>query len=175
MKRTYRWGLALAAALAFCVVACFVTRPYFVSLTAAERLMVGSWTYISPDHAAKTMIVYHFAADRRVLEEHYYLTSASPTIPRISMAGKWNVDQDGRLTVEPDSGLWYARDSLSGWLNEYFDDGRQAWVKPILTRFYRIKSANRHGIQVDCSRSGGGQTSISMLPFRGDATAIESH
>lgn len=176
MKKTHRFGLAaLVATLAFCVLAYLAIRPQFSSLTKAESVIVGSWAYISPDHKGKTAIVYHFAADRRVREEHYYLTSAWPNVPRMTMVGKWSVDKDGRLTVEPDSGLSYVQNSMSGWLNEYFDDGRQAWAKPILTRFYRIKSATINGIQVDCNLSGGRPTSISMLPFIGDPTAVQSH
>ncbi len=175
MKWTHRLGLvALVATLALCVSAYFATRPHFAALTATESLVVGSWVYLSPDHKGKTSIVYHFAADRRVREEHYYLTSASPTVPRITMVGQWSVDNDGRLTVEPDSGLSYARDFMSGWLNEYFDNGRQAWAKPILTRFYHVTSVASTGIQVDCSRSGGGKTSFAMLPFNGDPTVVQS-
>jgi hypothetical protein len=170
-----RLGLAaVVAMLAVCVLTYLFTRPHFAALNATESLMVGSWAFVSLDHKGKTIIVYHFAADRRIREEHYYLTSASPNVPRISMVGKWRVDTHGRLTVEPNSGFPYVRDSMSGWLNEYFDDGRQAWTQPILTRFYKVQSATSSGIQVDCNLSGGGPTSFTLLPFAGDPTIVPS-
>ncbi|MBD3673037.1 MAG: hypothetical protein HUJ26_05880 [Planctomycetaceae bacterium] len=175
MKKKHRFGLAaLVAMLALCVVAYLTIRPHSASLTKAESAIVGSWAFISPNHKGKTVIVYHFDDDRHVREEHYHLTSAWPTVPRMTMVGKWSVDKDGRLTVEPDSGLPYMRASMSGWLNEFFDNGRQAWEKPILTRFYTIQLADSDGIQVDFPVSGGGQTSICMLPFSGDPTAVPS-
>jgi hypothetical protein len=90
------------------------------------------------------------------------------------MVGRWSVDKDNQLTVEPNSGLSYASDSMCSWLNEYFDNGKQAWSKPILTRFYDVTSAASSGIQVDCNRSGGGRTSITMLPYGGDPMAVQA-
>lgn len=160
--------------LALLVLAYFATRPHQAVLTAPESRLVGSWAYISPDHKGRTAIVYYFGANRQVREEHYHLTSASPTVPRTTMVGRWSVDKDNRLTVEPNSGVAYAGDSMCGWLNEYFDNGEQAWSRPILTRIYDVRSATTSGIQVDWNRSGGGRTSVTMLPFRGDPMAVQS-
>jgi hypothetical protein len=132
-------------------------------LTPAELRCVGSWAYLSPDHAAKTRIVYHLAGDRSVREEHYYLTSAWPDVPRITMRGKWSIDSSGRMIVEPNDGISYVRDSVSGWLNEYFDNGRQSWPRPALRRIYDVKSVTSNGIHVETNRSGGGgRTRITM-------------
>jgi hypothetical protein len=172
-KKTDRLGLCAAvAAVMACVAACyaFVTRPAL--LTGTESRCVGSWAYICPDAPTKRCVVYHFAADRRVREEHYYLSSAWPTVPRITMVGRWSIDKDGRMTVEPDQGISYVGHTMSGWLNEYFDNGRQAWERPILTRFYDVKSATNTGIHVECSRSGGGHIQFTMLPFRGDPRTV---
>lgn len=175
MKKRQYLGLAVVCAtLAVLVLAYFATRPHQAALTAAESSLVGSWAYISPDHKGRTAIIYHFDANRHVREEHYHLASASPTVPRTTMVGRWSVDKDYRLTVEPNSGLSYASDSMCGWLNEYFDNGKQAWSKPILTRFYDVTSAASSGIQVDCNRSGGGRTSITMLPYGGDPMAVQA-
>jgi hypothetical protein len=175
MKKLHHLSLVVVCCIvAVLVLAYFATRPYRAALTASESLLVGSWGYISPDHKGRTAVVYHFGANRHVREEHYYLTSASPTVPRTTMVGRWSVDKDNRLTVEPNSGLSYAGDSMCGWLNEYFDNGKQAWSRPILTRFYDVRSAASSGIQVDCNRSGGGRTSITMLPYGGDPMAVQS-
>src|SRR4051812_6801482 len=73
------------------------------ALSARERACVGSWAFISPDNAM-TRIVYQFDPDRRVREEHYYLSSATPGVPRITMLGQWHVEPDGRLIVESAGG-----------------------------------------------------------------------
>ena len=159
------WGVIVSTLVCVTVVALIWQRP--APLTPTEARCVGSWTYLSPDHAAKTRIVYRFGADRSVCEEHYYLTSAWPDVPRITMRGQWGVDASGRMTVEPSGGAAYLRDSLSGWLNEYLDDGRQAWPRPVLRRIYGVKSASTQGIQFEANRSGGGRTRITMTPFSG--------
>lgn len=174
MKKLQQLSLAVVCgSLAVLILAYFATRSRQPALTAPERLLVGSWAYISPDHKGKTAIVYHFGDNRQVREEHYYLTSASPTVPRTTMVGRWSVDKDSRLTVEPNSGLSYACDSMRGWLNEYFDNGIQAWSRPILTRLYDVRSTASSGIQVDCNRSGGGRISITMLQYHGDPMAVQ--
>lgn len=160
---------AVVAATFACVAAgvVFWRRP--APLTPTELRCVGSWAYLSPDHAGKTCIVYHFADDRSVREEHYYLTSAWPDVPRITMRGKWSIDASGRIVVEPNDGPAYVRDSISGWLDEYFDDGRQGWPRPALTRFFDVKSATHEGIQVETNLSGGrGRATLTMAPYQGD-------
>ncbi len=176
IKRRLPLGTVVAATFA-CVtaVALILQRPD--PLTPAELRCVGSWAYLSPDHAAKTRIVYHLAADRSVQEEHYYLTSAWPDVPRITMRGKWSIDSSGRLIVEPNDGISYVRDSVSGWLNEYFDNGRQSWPRPALRRIYDVKSVTSTGIHVETNRSGGGgRTRINMatLTQNPDSASIRS-
>lgn len=136
-------------------------------LTPTEVRCVGSWAFISPDHRGKTCIVYHLASDRSVQEEHYYLTSAWPDVPRITARGKWGIDANGRMKVEPNGGISYVRDVVSGWLNHCFDDGRQAWPRPALTRFYDVKSVTTKSIQMEANSSAGRRQDISMVPFTG--------
>ena len=88
------------------------------------------------------------------------------------MRGIWSIDSDDRMTVKPNGGPSYVRDSLSEWLNEYFDDGRQAWARPVLTKFHDVKTATSQGIQVEANRNGGGGTRLTMLPFTGDPMSV---
>jgi hypothetical protein len=167
----FRFWNVVAGALVFVVAGAVVLqRP--TPLTPTEVGCVGSWAFISPDHPGETCIVYHLAGDRSVREEHYYLTSAWPGVPRITTRGKWGIDANGRLTVEPNDGILYVRDLASGWLNHYFDDGRQAWPCPALTRFYDVKSVTRKGIQLEADRSAGGRTKITMAPFTGNPDVV---
>jgi hypothetical protein len=175
MRGRFLYWTVFAATIA-CVLAGALILQRPDPLTPAEQRSVGSWAYLSPDHAAKTRIVYHFAGDRSVREEHYYLTSAWPDVPRITMRGKWGIDATGRMIVEPNDGISYVRDSASGWLNEYFDDGRQSWPRPALRRIYDVKSVTSKGILVETNRSGGGgRANVVMAPLTGSPDSASTH
>jgi hypothetical protein len=171
-----RFGLwTILAGVIACVAVGITVFPRPAPLTATEAGCVGSWAYMSPDNAGTTCIVYHFASDRSVREEHYYLNSAWPTVPRITMLGKWSIDANSRMTIEPRGGISYVRDSMSGWLNEYFDDGREGWARPALTRFYDVQSVTNEAIQVEANRGDGGRQQFLMLPFTGDPASALNH
>jgi hypothetical protein len=131
-------------------------------LTELEARCVGSWTFTSPDRSS-TIIVYHFGKDRNVREEHYYVTSATPTVPRIKMVGQWRVESNGRMVVERRGGLKGLGDSGSGLIRNVLGDDRRL-AKPALTRFYRIDSATAQGLSVR-----NGEANFVMRPFQGPA------
>ncbi len=133
-------------------------------LSPVETACLGQWEYLSPDHTAPTLIVYHFRENRRVCEEHYYLTSATPTVPRITMLGQWYADGD-RLIVDRSRGAIGALDQSRGWVRDALGDSER-WPRPVLTRFYQIKSTATDALTVQCQRSGGkGNVEIVMRPF----------
>jgi hypothetical protein len=129
-------------------------------LTELESRCVGSWEFTSPDNSS-TLIVYHFGKDRNVREEHYYLTSATPMVPRITMVGQWRVESDDRMVVERRGGLKGLGDSGSGLIRGVLNDDRRL-ARPVSTRFYRIDSATARGLSV---RSG--EANFVMRPFQG--------
>lgn len=169
MKARQRKATRIAACilLATCglsIAAC-VALAHHAPLSATEVACVGSWTYLSPDSSSPTRIVYHFGSDRSVREEHFYLTSAYPDVPRITMRGQWRVDADGRMTVEPSTGISYVSDLLSKTLGDHFDNGKEGWARPILRRFYKITSVTNRGIQATAAGSGGTQIELKMEPL----------
>lgn len=140
-----------------------------VPLSDKETACVGQWEFFSPDHAAATLIVYDFRKDRRVREEHYYLTSATPTVPRITMLGAWHVDGD-RLIIERSRGVTGMLDQGRGWVRDSLGDSER-WPRPVATRFYRVKATSSDALTVECQRSGGaGTVEVVMKPF--DAAAL---
>jgi hypothetical protein len=163
----FRFWTVVAGTFVLAIAGAIVLRRP-TPLTPMEVRCVGSWAFISPEHPGKTCIVYHLASDRSIQEEHYCLTSAWPNVPRITTRGKWGIDKNGRLTVEPNGGMLYVRDVLSGWLNHYFDDGQHAWPSPALTRFYDVKSVMNESIQLEASSSAVGRKEITMVPFKGN-------
>ncbi len=133
-------------------------------LSPLEEACVGRWEFLSPDHQAPTLMVYHFQADRRVREEHYYLTSATPTVPRITMLGQWSVEGK-RLTVDRSRGVTGALDHTRGWIRDALGDSER-WARPVLTRFYQVQATSADSLTVTCQRSGGkGTVEIVMKPF----------
>ena len=99
-----------------CNTMCFntcVVRQQPLNLNATETRCLGRWSFISPNDSTR-LIVYQFDSRRRVREEHYYLTSATPTIPRTTMLGQWRVESDGQLIVEPSAGVDGMLDASSG-------------------------------------------------------------
>jgi hypothetical protein len=163
-RRRFRvLAFLVVAAIGLSISAALWKRP--APLNTTEAGCVGSWAYLSPDHRAPTQIVYHFHNDRNVVEEHFYLSSAYPTVPRLTFRGQWHIEPDGRLVVEPRTGLSYAGDAVSEFLGESLDNGRQGWPRPVLTRFYSIKSVTDQGIEVQAGKSGGGQVELIMKPL----------
>lgn len=133
-------------------------------LSPIESACVGQWEFLSPDHNHPTLIVYHFQADRRVREEHYYLTSGRPTVPRITMLGQWFVDGK-RLTVDRSRGVTGALDQTRGWVRDALGDSER-WPRPVLTRFYQVEATSADSLTVTCQRSGGkGTVEVVMRPF----------
>jgi hypothetical protein len=134
-------------------------------LSEMELACVGTWTYLSPDHDAPTRVVYYFHEDRRATEEHYYLTSATPQTPRIRFHGRWHVERDGRLLVEPSRGVRGAAVQASGAIREALGDSER-WARPVLTRIYRVKATEKASLTVECQRSGKNESmQIVMEPF----------
>lgn len=168
MQANRRWWLSLIVLTGVCGLVAM--RPLGRKpLSESEAACVGSWEYLSPDHDGPTLIAYHFRADRRVREEHYYLTSATPTVPRITMLGKWEVDRD-RLIVDRSRGVQGAVDQTSGLVRDALGDSER-WARPVLTRFYKIKETATNSLTVECQRSEGkGSVEIVTTPF--DAKAI---
>jgi hypothetical protein len=137
-------------------------------LTTTELKCVGSWCFRMPE-TPSTLQVYHFADNGRVLEEHYYLTSATPTIPRLKMHGVWQVEQDGRLIVERARGvngaiLEVTRQARNLAGQEQYDFG-------ILRRFYKVRRVEPGRLTVqDNLMVAPGQyelVELVMLPFDG--------
>ena len=165
--RHYRL-LVVVAVVVVLFAAYFELAPRFKVLSETERKCIGSWSFISPSHASETRIVYHLSRNRRVREEHYYLNSAWPDVPRVTMVGQWDVNNDGKLVIKPNQGVSYARDIISGWLNEFFDDGRQAWQRPVLRRYFDITDVSSNASVIELSRNGNGGSRITMRPFNTD-------
>lgn len=165
-ERRWLWSLVVLAGVCGLV----AMRPLGQKpLSPTESACVGSWEYLSPDHVGTMLIVYHFRNDRRVREEHYYLTSATPTVARITMLGRWSVDRE-RLIIERSRGMHGAMDQTSGWIRDALGDSER-WARPVLTRFYTIKSTASDALTFQCQRSGGkGTADIVMRPF--DPNAI---
>ncbi len=120
-------------------------------LTPLERQCVGSWSFVSPDQPS-TVIVYHFGESRRVIEEHYYSTSATPTVPRIIFLGEWRIDKNDRLIVEAPGGLFGLLATVGGKLRALIDSNRRT-PRPILRRVYQVDAATPQGLNVQTSLS----------------------
>ncbi len=137
-------------------------------LTPAEEKCVGSWSFKELGHPS-TLFVYHFSNDGRAVEEHYYLTSATPTKPRLKMYGVWHVERDGRLVVEPAPGATGAMVEASRMIKNL--GGNNEYDFPILRRFYKIVSITPSELKFLVSRKQEngkyGPAELSMTPFTG--------
>ena len=160
-KGRKRWIVLAIMTLVMVVMVVVAAIPS--KLSVAESQCVGSWAFTEADDL-DVQIVYHLHADRRAVEEHYYLSSASPQVPRLTFRGRWDVDSSGRLTVQPSTRFHYAGDALSGYIGSFIDNSRQAWARPVLTRFYRIEAARDDGLDLRASRDGK-EVRIRMLPY----------
>jgi hypothetical protein len=166
-RRKKRWPLLLIGGLAFVLllaIAYWLTSPR--ELTATEENCVGSWCFPSADNPS-TLIVYHFLADGRAVEEHYYLTSATPTVPRLTMHGVWRIEKDGRLLVEPSKGIAGVITEASRQIRTLRGDQRSD--HPLHRRIYKFVSADDSGLKVLASRrvDSGEYEELVMEEFRG--------
>ncbi len=109
------------------------------SLTPMEKRLVGAWSFPRPGDPS-TLHVYRFRDDGRVVEEHYYLTSATPTTPRLRMHGVWRIESDGRLVVERPEGMDGAMVEVSRQIRNF--GGDQKYDHPLLRRTYKLITAD---------------------------------
>lgn len=135
-------------------------------LTPTEKSCVGSWCFTSADNPS-TLIVYHFLANGRAVEEHYYLTSATPNVPRLTMHGVWRIEKDGRLLVERSSGIAGVFTEASRQMRSLRGDRR--YEHRMLRRIYKFVSVDDGGLKVlDSRRVDSGEyeeVELVMLPF----------
>ena len=148
-----RFVIAVACVALVATGLMLLNRRGIAALSATERPCVGSWAFISPDNAT-TRVVYQFDPDRRVREEHFYLSSATPGVPRITMLGQWHVESDGRLIVEPAAGLTGLADKVKGIARDALDDEGRI-PRPILRRFYRLQGTTANQLTVTAGVGGG--------------------
>ena len=165
-NRHVRWWL-LGGVLIVVMVAglCAVIERRPAQLSAMEKLCVGSWSHRVPGDDA-TLIVYHFEGNGRAREEHYYLTSATPDTPGVTLVGRWWVESDGQLVVEASGGLTGMLDVASGYARDVFSDD-QRFARPMLRRFYWIDQATEKELRVHANASGRGRDDFVMRPFHG--------
>ena len=162
--RVFKWVALSAAGVVACGIMFTVWRGPAARLTATEAACVGRWWYLDPDNANR-LILFEFGDDRRAFEHHYYLSSATPELPRISMAGQWRVELDGQMVVEPSSGLTGIADFAASSIDEAIGTDANS-LQPVLRQFYWVEAATPAAIDVRCS-----QGQISMLPFHDIASA----
>jgi hypothetical protein len=165
-RRMRRWilgGLVPAVAL---LVACGVAGHR--KLTPTERQCVGSWSFTLDEQPA-TLFVYRFHDDGRVTEEHYYLTSANPTSPRLRMHGVWRIESDGRLIVDRPGGIDGVLTEAARRIQRLC--GRREYEHRLCRRIYKLVSADAATLSCLVNRrTESGQyeeTELVMKPFTG--------
>jgi hypothetical protein len=168
MEAQHRRGtIWIVSGLLICAL---LTVTYFLSirrqLTDDEQKLIGAWCFSRPEDS-NILHVYHFDPHGRAIEEHYYLTSATPTVPRLRMYGVWRLERDNRMVVERPGGI----DGLIGEAARQvrvFRGDRQSDI-PLLTRFYRLVGADASGLRFHTSRAAGSgkyeETELLMAPF----------
>lgn len=149
------------------VAAGVVCRQGGRTLTAQELPCVGAWGFVSPE-SPTTFQVYELRADGRAIEEHYYLTSVSPTIPSLVMEGVWQVDGD-RLVLDSPEGVAGFLTEASRLTREW--TGQDQYPFPMLRRSFVLKSADADRLTCEVSLSDGhggyAQAPLLMERFRG--------
>jgi hypothetical protein len=163
MRRWILGGFVPAVAL---LVACGVASHR--NLTPTERQCVGSWSFTLTEHPT-TLFVYHFHDDGHVTEEHYYLTSADPTSPRLRMRGVWRVESDGRLIVDRPGGIDGVLTEAARRIQRLC--GRREFEHRLCRRIYKLVSAETAALTCLANRQTEpgqyAEVELVMQPFTG--------
>jgi hypothetical protein len=142
MNPKLRRGLLLWLVVgSFCLVVLLAGAGFLAegrTLTPTEQQVVGSWEFTEAERPT-TRVVYHFEPDGRAVEEHYYLTSATPLIPALAMHGAWRVESDGQLVVERVGGANGLAMEATRRVRSLA--GQQRYQFPLLRRLYKLTTA----------------------------------
>lgn len=131
------------------------------SLSPLEQACVGRWSFPLDDEAKPVRKVYDLQADGQVREEHYYLSSATPEVPRLIMYGRWRVEPDRTLVVERAGGLSGLASEVTRRMRNLL--GERQFQFPLLRRFYQVQQTGTDGLVVTAS-SQDGPTTLTLVP-----------
>lgn len=131
------------------------------SLSPLEQACVGRWIFPPDDDAKHLRKVYDLRADGQVREEHYYLSSATPDVPRLIMYGRWRVEPDRTLVVERAGGLSGLASEGTRRMRSLL--GEKQFEFPLLRRFYKVQQTGTDGLVVTAS-SKDGPTTLTLVP-----------
>jgi hypothetical protein len=144
------------------------------TLTPLEQSLVGVWSFPRPEDP-RILHVYRFFDDGLAREEHYYLKSATPTVPTLVMDGVWYVEPNNRLTVDAPTGPYGLRIEAARQLRDFLGDQQADFPLPL--RWYRFISAGRDALRFQTGDGKGGTVELVMVPFTSvaDLKAAKAH
>ena len=151
LRRLPRYTLLFGAILLLTTLAAVFNGLSQRGLSTTEQQYVGTWTFLSPEKPT-TRIVYHFDPHGQATEEHFYLTSATPDVPQLTMYGAWRVERDGQLVVEQSGGITGLANEASRQLRSMA--GRPSSQFRILRRTYRLTAMDSDVLHFVVNRRG---------------------
>lgn len=165
--RRFRLLVSVLGGVTLLLAVGWLSRPLSArDLTESERLCTGAWCFTEPD-APDTLFVYRFREGGRAVEEHYYLTSATPSVPRLKMHGVWRIDDDRWLVVEQAAGIGGVATEVSRRLRSLSGDRTSS--HRILRRQHKLVSAEPDRLAFRVSRrtepGEHREVELVMVPF----------